>query len=365
MRILVAPGPFGSSLPAPEAAAAIADGWNRTAPNDDLILAPLSDGGSGYVDALSVTLGGERLTVPALDAHGRPAAAPMLVVASTAYAETAPLLDSAAIGAGDVAKATTSGVGTLVAYAIGLGATAIRLGVSASGVTTNDGGAGMLAALGANAVPDASLGCGYAALESLTTVDVTAALSLLSGVDLTVVSDDTTQLIGLLGTTVAAGAARGIAQEELPAVDAALQHYAAAAAGTRVATLRGAGAGGGIGFAAVALGGRVFGGTQSVLDDIRLAALAAPADLVLTGAQALDPLTGGHQLASAVAEVCAAAVRPCVALAQRVEMGSREVRALGVESAYAVEDLVEPSGDEAEDLARLAARVARTWSWTR
>jgi glycerate kinase len=103
------------------------------------------------------------------------------------------------------------------------------------------------------------------------------------------------------------------------------------------------------------------------MEEIELAPRAAAADLVVTGEEAFDLSAGSGLVATGVATRAASVVRPCIALANRVAVGARETRALGIESAYAVQDLVaaDAGSTPAERLAALAERVARTWSWSR
>jgi glycerate 2-kinase len=89
MRVLVAPDSFGGTLSAVEAAEAIAEGWRRRSPGDELVLAPMSDGGPGFVDVLHASLGGELLSVTVPDQYGTPTPAAVLLVGRTAYVESA------------------------------------------------------------------------------------------------------------------------------------------------------------------------------------------------------------------------------------------------------------------------------------
>ena len=127
----------------------------------------------------------------------------------------------------------------------------------------------------------------------------------------------------------------------------------------------GAGAGGGLGYGLLVLGAERRSGIGVVMEATDLATRARAADLVLTGEGAFDFSSRSGKVPYGVAEVAAAALRPCVALAGRVLVGSREMRALGVESAYSTEYLVgldRSMSDPAGSLRELAARVARTWS---
>jgi glycerate 2-kinase len=147
-------------------------------------------------------------------------------------------------------------------------------------------------------------------------------------------------------------------------VDGWLETYAAAV-DRRTSLLPGAGAAGGLGFALLALGGSRLPDLDLVADATRLAARARAADLVLTGEGAFDFSSRAGKVPYGVAQIAAEAVRPCVALAGKVLVGAREMRALGIESAYSLVDLVgeeRAMAEPAEALAELAQRVARSWS---
>jgi glycerate 2-kinase len=209
MRVVIAPGSFGPALPAVEAAAAIAQGWARRAPGDDLVLAPVSDGGGGYVDVLHQSLGGELLAVSVSDIFGTPAPGVLLVVGATTYVEAGHAVGLGHAG-GDPEAASSFGAGQLIAEAIRAGAERIVVGVGARGVACNDGGAGLLAALGAVSRPADALRHGSRSLDTLRSVDLAPLLDLVGGRALVLATDDDVPLLGLLGTTNAAGRARGL-----------------------------------------------------------------------------------------------------------------------------------------------------------
>ena len=177
-------------------------------------------------------------------------------------------------------------------------------------------------------------------------------------------SDVDNQLTGLFGAAKTFGPQKGIAEDRIPVVDAWLESYAAAL-DRRTSLLPGAGAAGGLGYALLALGASRRPGFDVVAAATRLAERARAVDLVLTGEGAFDFSSRGGKVPYGVATVAAEALRPCVALAGKVLVGSREMRALGVESAYAIVDLVGEErafAEPAAALAELAQRVARTWS---
>ena len=361
MQVLIAPDKFAGTLTAVEAARAIAEGWARQAPDDHLDLAPMADGGPGFVDVLHEALGGELSAVTVAGPHHERVPGAVLLRGEQAWVESAQACGLALTGGERAETATTWGVGELVVQAIEAGATDVVVGLGGSG--TNDGGAGLLGALGATA--DRPLDEGVTGLEGVTRVDLAPARARLDGVTLTCASDVDSPLTGLFGATKTYGPQKGLSEERLPVLDGVLEQLAAAT-DRRTSLEKGAGAAGGLGFALLLLGAGRRPGFDVVADAVGLADRARAADLVLTGEGAFDFSSRSGKVPYGVATVAAEALRPCVALAGHVLVGSREMRALGIESAYSLVDLVGEEralGDPAGSLAQLAARVARTWSW--
>ncbi|WP_205474746.1 glycerate kinase [Nocardioides sp. SYSU D00038] len=359
MRVLVAPDKFAGTLTAVEAADAIAEGWRRRAPGDELDLAPMSDGGPGFVDVLHATLGGELLGVTVEGPHGERVPATVLLAGDTAYVESAQACGLHLIEGG-AEHGSTMGVGELVAAALATPATTIVVGLGGSG--TNDGGGGMLSVLGATS--DGVMEVGGVNLHTVTSVDLAPARARVAGRRLVAATDVDIPLTGLFGATKTFGPQKGIDEDLLVELDAKLEQYAAAV-DRRLALEKGAGAAGGLGFGLLALGAERVSGIGLVADAVGLAERARAADLVVTGEGAFDFSSRSGKVPYGVAEVAAEALRPCVALAGAVLVGSREMRALGVESAYSLVDLVGEEiafADPAGSLADLAERVARTWS---
>jgi glycerate kinase len=360
MRVLVAPDKFAGTLSAVEAARAIATGWARHAPDDELDLAPMSDGGPGFVDVLHAALGGELLGQTVRGPVGERVPATVLLAGDTAYVESAQACGLHLTGGKGAEGATTYGVGELLLAAVGTGATTVVVGLGGSG--TNDGGAGLLAALGATS--PSPLDAGATGLDGVAEVDLAPALSAVRGVRLVAASDVESPLTGLFGATKTFGPQKGITEDRLPVVDGWLDQWAVAV-DRRLALEKGAGAAGGLGFALLALGAVRLPGIDLVVDAVGLRQRAEASDLVVTGEGAFDFSSRSGKVPYGVAQVAEAALRPCVALAGQVLVGSREMRALGVESAYALVDLVGKErafADPAGALADVAERVARTWS---
>ena len=361
MRVLVAPDKFAGTLSAVEAATAIAVGWARHAPDDQLDLAPMADGGPGFVDVLHASLGGELLAVTVTGPLGDRVPATVLVAGDTAYVESAQACGLHLTQRRDPERATTWGVGELLDAAIATGAPRIVVGLGGSG--TNDGGAGLLGALGATA--DRPLDLGVAGLSDIGTLELAAAIGRTTGIELVAATDVDNPLTGLFGATKTYGPQKGIPEERLPAVDGILQELAEAG-NPRLALEKGAGAAGGLGYALMLLGATRASGVELVADAVGLPARAAAADLVITGEGSFDFSSRSGKVPFGVATLAAEKLRPCIALAGRVLVGSREMRALGMESAYSLVDTVGEEralNDPAAALADVAERVARSWSF--
>jgi glycerate kinase len=256
---------------------------------------------------------------------------------------------------------STYGVGELLAVALEEGARRVVVGLGGS--ATNDGGAGMLAALGAQ--PGDRLAAGGLALHDLDRVDLAAARARVAGVEIVAAADVDNPLLGMRGATAVFGRQKGADDDLLAALEEALARFATLV-DPDLADAPGAGAAGGLGFALLALGASRQPGIGTVLDAVDLSALAAAADLVVTGEGCFDWQSLRGKVVAGVAERGSAQARPVVVLAGLVQVGEREMRALGVSAAYSVASTPQ---ERAESLARpvpalsaLAARVARTWS---
>lgn len=380
MRVLVAPDSFGDTLTAVEAGAAIAAGWARTAPDDVLTVTPVSDGGPGFVDVLHDSLGGELLAVTVAGPAGDPVPATVLVVDAhagrTAYIESAQACGLHLRRVGDDPETlSTVGVGQLVAAALDAGATTVVLGLGGS--ATTDGGAGLLAALGASSDPAGALTGGPASLAGLVSVDAGPARDRLVGTTLLAATDVDNPLLGLRGAASVFGPQKGLTSDRLRPVDEVVGRFAAlveatgsgeaarVGIGSRTTTRPGAGAAGGLGFALLFLGGERVAGIATVADAVGTAETLREVDLVITGEGAFDHSSRSGKVVSGVARLAAAAGVPVIVLAGRMDLGAREMRTMGVESAYGITDLVGEQASLAEpatSLASLAQRVARTWS---
>ena len=186
----------------------------------------------------------------------------------------------------------------------------------------------------------------------------------LAGVTLIAASDVDSPLTGLFGATKTFGPQKGLDEGRIALVDGLLEQLAVAT-DRRLSLEKGAGAAGGLGFALMLLGATREPGIDLVAAAVDLEARARAADVVVTGEGAFDFSSRSGKVPYGVAEISARALRPCLALAGQVLVGSREMRALGVEAAYSLVELVGEEralGQPAQALGELAERVARTWS---
>ncbi len=226
----------------------------------------------------------------------------------------------------------------------------------------------MLGALGATA--DRLLDGGPEEIDGITTADLAPASARLDGVEMVIAADVDVTLLGMFGATKTFGPQKGLTDPDIIRVDGILNQWVVAICGStpaerRLADAKGAGAAGGLGFALMLLGGIVVSGIDLVTDAVGLTELAMTHDLVVTGEGTYDFSSRSGKAVYGVATVAAAAARPCIVLAGQVSVASREMRAMGVESAYAVADLVgidRAMSDPHTSLVALAERVARTWS---
>jgi glycerate 2-kinase len=363
MRVLIAPDKFAGTLTAVEAAAAIEVGWRRRDPDAEVYIAPMADGGPGFLDVLGTVVDGTLLSVTVRGPLGDPVPATVLLAGETAYVESAQACGLHLVEPDDrrPEDATTYGVGELVAATVDAGARRVIIGLGGSG--TNDGGAGLLAALGATAEPGGALEAGATALAELTGVDLAPARERLAGVTLVAATDVENPLLGLRGATNVFGSQKGVGDERKPVVDGWLTRLADAA-DRKAADAKGAGAAGGLGYALLLLGAERVSGIDLVAELTGLRHAAGKVDLVLTGEGSFDFQSRDGKVVAGVAKVANDAMRPCVVLAGKVLIGAREMRTMGIESAYALVDAVgeeQAFADPQGSLATVAERVARSW----
>ena len=370
MRVVLAPDGFGGTLSARAAASALAVGWSQGVPTDVLVEVPLSDGGPGLVEVVAAARPDAELRTETVeDPLARPVTAAWLLDGDTAWVESAQACGLHLLSAAerDPRRTTTYGVGQLVRAALDAGARRVVVGLGGS--ATNDGGAGLLAALGVAPV-DADgtpLEPGGAALARCSALRGTPDPRL-ADVDLVAATDVDAPLLGLHGASAVFGPQKGASRSDVMALDAALERWADRLEdhlGVQVRDLPGAGAAGGLGAALLALGARREPGLALVAATVGLADAVAGADLVVTGEGRYDATSLRAKVVGGVAALAAEHAVPCVVVAGQVDVGRREAAAAGVDDTYALADAVgldAALADPAGALRQVAARVARQWS---
>ena len=339
-RVLLAIDSFKGSVSSAQAEAAVAEGVRHVWPDAELSALPLADGGEGTLDAIAVR-GGELSTCEVAGPLGDRVPARMLVdgehesavieMAEAAGIGYSPCRESSALAA------TTYGVGELMLRAVRMGAKTIYIGLGGS--ATNDGGAGMLQALGARVVDDQ--GCdvahGLAGLERVASVDLAPALRALNGARVVVLSDVENPLVGRRGALAVFGGQKGLPADDAEALsrcDSWMVGYGrlldAAIAGARaqgllrtpegartfgsVLGVPGAGAAGGLGAALLALGAELRSGVETVLNLIGFDERVRDIDLVITGEGNMDEQSAAGKAPVGVARRAKRYGKPVVAV---------------------------------------------------
>lgn len=339
-RVLLAIDSFKGSVSSAQAEKAVAEGVRRVWPDAELGALPLADGGEGTLDAIAVH-GGELSTCEVAGPLGDRLSARMLVddehdsavieMAEAAGIGYSPCTESAALAA------STYGVGELILRAVRAGAKTVYIGLGGS--ATNDGGAGMLQALGARLVDERgrNIAPGLAGLEHVTSIDLVPTLRALSGAHVVVLSDVENPLVGRRGALAVFGGQKGLPTDDAEALrryDSWMVGYGrlldAAITGARaqgllrvpegaqtfgsVLGVPGAGAAGGLGAALLALGAELRSGVETVLDLIGFDERVRDVDLVITGEGNMDEQSAAGKAPVGVARRAKRYGKPVVAV---------------------------------------------------
>lgn len=306
MKVVVAIDSFKGSLSSIEAGFAIKTAIHKVRPEAEVIVKPLADGGEGTTDSLTHGLGGQKITVTVTGPLGQPVSAHYGYIKKnqTAIMEMASAAGITLVPASerDPLKATTRGVGEMILHALHLGCRNFIIGIGGS--ATNDGGIGMLQALGWRFLDEngSDAGEGAQALSSIHSIDSSNVPPEVLGCSYKIACDVTNPLCGPNGATFIYGPQKGVTEDLLETVDQSLAHYADVTSqftGTSYKNASGAGAAGGMGFAFLSyLNAQLVPGVELILDAIHLEGDIKDADIVVTGEGRLD-----HQTAMGKAPV--------------------------------------------------------------
>jgi glycerate 2-kinase len=370
-HVVIAPDKFKGTLTAVQVAARVAAGLQRACPGLLTVQVPVADGGDGTVAAAEAA-GYRRIEIEVRGPTGRPVTAAFAFAEGTAVIESAQAcgLDRLPGGAPAPLTASSYGVGELITAASTMRAKQIVLGLG--GVASTDGGAGLVTALGARLLDEsgAELPPGGAALARLDRIDLSQ-LQDLSRTEVIMATDVDNPLLGELGAAAVYSPQKGASAEDVRFLEDGLARWADLTEQTLGLVRRhdhGAGAAGGLGFAALAfLGATMRPGIELMLDLASFAARLAGARLVITGEGALDTQTLHGKAPAGVARATAAAAPdlPVIAVAGMCSLTADQLRSVGIRRAYALTDIEldlgrcrSQAGPLLEDL---AGRVARDW----
>lgn len=371
MKIVIAPDSFKESLSSIEVADAIAVGIRQVFPEAELIKLPVADGGEGTVDAMVVGTHGRnvncRVTGPmgtSIDAFWG-----LLGDGTTAVIEVAAAvgLDKVPVNERNPLKASSYGVGELITDALNAGVKQFIIGLGGS--ATNDGGAGMLQALGARLLNQEGLEIkpGVEELAALDIIDLSPLDNRLNQVDFKVACDVDNPLLGPNGATYIYGPQKGADEHMLQRLERCLSHYARIMQKTfkhDIASIPGSGAAGGLG--AALLGGvnaQLTSGVDIVLDTIQLSTYLQQADVVITGEGQIDGQTIHGKTPVGVAKLAKQYDCKVIALAGSLGENYQAVYQHGIDAVFSVvpgvTDLADALKNAAINIENTAFNIAK------
>lgn len=372
MKIVIAPDSYKESLSALEVATAIELGFREIWPEADYVKIPVADGGEGTVEAMVAATQGHLVHVDVTGPLGNTIQAFYGLSGDerTAFIEMAAAsgLEQVPANLRDPLKTTSWGTGELIRHALDAGVEHIIIGIGGS--ATNDGGAGMVQALGARLLDsqDEDIAHGAMGLESLTRIDISQLDPRLAGCRIEVACDVTNPLTGKEGASVVFGPQKGATAEMIPRLDRALTHYAQLIArdlDVNVLELAGGGAAGGMGAALYAFcGAQLRRGIEIVTDALRLDACVADADLVVTGEGRIDSQTIHGKVPVGVAKIAKRYNKPVIGIAGSLTADVGVVHLHGLDAVfsviYTICSLDEALKNASENVRMTARNVAAT-----
>lgn len=345
MKITVAIDSFKGSLTTLEAGCAVAAGLNRSIRDADVVVCPIADGGEGTVEALC---SGGRGHLRAVDVTGPLGDRVRAVYGIYEKTGCAVIEMSAAAGITlvpeelrDPMRTTTYGVGEIIRDAINLGIRRFIIGIGGS--ATNDGGTGMLSALGFKLMDNngSPIGHGAEGVGRLAYVERNAVIPHLDECSFKVACDVKNPLIGETGCSAVYGPQKGATVDTIPVMDGYLAKYAEITRRdvTREADpyFSGAGAAGGLGFALkYYLGAELLPGCEMIMAETGLEEHIKDSDLVITGEGRLDSQTAMGKVPVSVAAIAKRYGVPVVAVAGCVTPDAAELNSHGIDALFSV-----------------------------
>lgn len=372
MKIVIAPDSFKECLTAAQVAQSIENGMRQIFPDAEYVQVPVADGGEGTLQSLVDATQGRFIEVTVTGPLGEPlnACFGLLGNGNTAMIEMAQAsgIELVRPEARNPLIATTFGTGELIKAALDLGVRHFIVGIGGS--ATNDGGAGMLQALGIKLLDDNNqeLEHGGAALAKLSHIDLATMDERLKQCTFIAASDVNNPLTGVNGASATFGPQKGATPEMVALLDNALRHYAAIIKrdlGIEVDAVAGAGAAGGMGAALLGfLNAKLKPGIEMVMEAAELAEKVKGADLVITGEGRIDGQTAQGKTPVGVARIAKMESIPVIALAGSVGPGVEAVYEKGIDALFPVVhgavSLDEALAKGSENLTRAARNLAAT-----
>ncbi|RJS58490.1 glycerate kinase [Bacillus subtilis] len=367
MKIIIAPDSFKESLSALEAADAIERGFKSVFPGADYRKLPMADGGEGTVQSLVDATNGwikEQIVKGPL---GEPVEAffGMLGDGKTAVIEMAAAsgLHLVPVEKRNPLVTTTKGTGELITAALDAGAERLIIGIGGS--ATNDGGAGMIQALGGRLLDESGreIGSGCGALSQLASIDVSGLDPRIHHVKLEVACDVDNSLTGPRGASAVFGPQKGATDDMVRVLDQHLTHFADVAEkalGTTFRETEGAGAAGGLGWSLLAfLHADLKRGIDIVLEAVDFENEVQDADLVITGEGRIDSQTIYGKTPIGVAKAAKAYDVPVIGIAGSISRDSDAVYQHGIDALFSIVPGAVPLEDAFEHAAEYMERTAR------
>lgn len=376
MKVVTAIDSFKGSLTSIEAGYAVAEGIHRVDDKVEVFVRPLADGGEGTVDALVCGMKGTVQKIQVTGPLGEPVDGEYGMIEET---KTAIIEMSSAAGITLVPPekrnplhTTTYGVGEMMKDAMDKGCRRFIVGIGGS--ATNDGGIGMLQALGYGFLDKEGKQVPFGAkgLEVLDTIDHADVIPALKECEFYIACDVTNPLCGENGCSAIYGPQKGADAPMIEKMDKWLASYAALAKGKYEkadALFPGTGAAGGLGFAFLTFTNAVLeSGIKIVLKETRLEDYIKDADLVITGEGRLDGQTAMGKAPIGVAKLAKQYGKPVIAFAGSVAKEAVECNCNGIDAFFPIlrgimtlEEAMEPENAK-NNMADTAEQVFRLWS---
>ncbi|MCY8673609.1 glycerate kinase [Bacillus haynesii] len=374
MKIVIAPDSFKESMTSLEAARSIEKGFKAVLPDAEYVNIPVADGGEGTVQALVDATGGDIVHQTVTGPLGKPvkAAYGLLGDGKTAVIEMAEAsgLHLVPPGQRNPLLTTTRGTGELILDAAEKGVSNIIIGLGGS--ATNDGGAGMAAALGVKFLnrDGEEIENGGGALAEIAKIDVSGLNPKLKHIQFEAACDVDNPLTGPRGASAVFGPQKGANSEMTALLDQNLKHYAAAVKaelGSEIDSIPGAGAAGGLGAGLCAfLKAELKSGVDIVLDTLSFSERIKGADLVITGEGKIDGQTASGKTPAGVAKRARSENIPVIAFAGSLGEGCELVYDIGISALFSIvpgiSSLENALADGSSNLTRCARNVAAVWS---